>query len=368
MSRVLLRWLPAVVVPVLIAGGTLAANAVTDITLPTKTPDQVVALVASDSVNAFSGTLQQSSDLGLPELPTTGPAAGAAGSMGASSADAAAASALELLSGSHTARIYTDGPTKERVQVMDTLAERDLVRSGTELWLYDSQKATATHVTLPSASAKHADSTHSDSTVTTPAQLAHKLLTNLTPSTTVSLGANTSVAGHSAYDLVLTPRTSGTLIGSVSIAVDAQNGFPLSVALTARGTKAPAFSVAFSDLSYQAPSADLFSFSPPAGTTVKQQALPTKSQLQASAPSAGTTAKPVEKPIVTGTDWSTVVQLPAGTVQASLLKLPLLSQLTTSVAGGRVISTTLVNVLLTADGRVFVGSVPVAALQAAAAG
>ncbi|WP_308468620.1 LolA family protein [Rathayibacter soli] len=359
MSRVLLRWLPAVVVPVLIAGGTLAANAVADVTLPAKTPEQVVALIAGNSVNAFSGTVQQSSDLGLPELPTTGPAAGAAGSMGASSTDAAAASALELLTGSHTLRVYADGPTKERVQVMDTLAERDLVRSGSDLWLYDSQKATATHVTLPSASAPQPDAT-----MQTPAQLAQKLLANLTPSTAVTLGANTNVAGHDAYDLVLTPRTSGTLVGSVSIAVDAQNGFPLSVAVTARGAQALAFSVAFSDLNYQAPSADLFSFSPPAGTTVKQHVLPTKSQPQKSAPSPGTT----EKRVVTGSDWSTVVQVPAGAVPANVFDMPLLNQLTTSVAGGRVLSTTLVNVLLTTDGRVFVGSVPVAALQAAAAG
>ncbi|TAM71702.1 MAG: DUF2092 domain-containing protein [Microbacteriaceae bacterium] len=365
MSRVVTRWLPAVLVPVLIAGGTLAAHAVTDVPLPIKTPGQVLALAASDSINAFSGTLQQSSDLGLPELPTTGPAAGAAGSMGASSADAAAASALELLTGSHTARVYADGSTKERVQVMDTLAERDLVRNGTDLWLYDSSKAAATHVTLPSASVTLSDGAASSPTrlVPTPSQLAQKLLTNLTPSTAVSLGANTSVAGHDAYDLVLTPRTSDTLIGSVSIAVDAQHGFPLSVAVTARGAQTPAFSVAFSQLSYQAPSADLFSFSPPAGATVKQQALPTKARLQAGAPSEGATATPV----VTGTDWTTVVQL-AGSIPVNLLDLPLLSQLTISVAGGRVVSTALLNVLLTTDGRVFIGSVPVAALQAAAAG
>ncbi|MEO8906858.1 MAG: outer-membrane lipoprotein carrier protein LolA [Microbacteriaceae bacterium] len=359
MSRVVLRWLPAIVIPVLIAGGTLVAHTVTDVALPTKSPEQVLALAAGDSVNAFSGTLQQTSDLGLPEIPSTGPAAGAAGAAGASSADAAAASALELLTGSHTARVYADGPTKQRMQVMDTLAERDLVRNGTQLWLYDSQKATATHVTLPSASAQQ-----QQSTVPTPAQLAQKMLATLTPSTAVTLGDNTTVAGHNAYDLVLTPQTSGTLIGSVSIAVDGQNGFPLSVTVTARGATSAAFSVAFSELTYQAPSADLFTFSPPAGTTVTQQALPAQSKTLEHAPSAGT----MPTPAVSGTDWTTVAQLPSGSVPANVLDMPLVNELTTSVPGGRVVSTALVNVLLTTDGRVFVGSVPVSALQAAAAG
>ena len=45
---------------------------------------------------------------------------------------------MELLSGSHTARVYIDGPAKARFQVMDMLAERDLVRNGNDLWLYNS--------------------------------------------------------------------------------------------------------------------------------------------------------------------------------------------------------------------------------------
>jgi len=46
----------------------------------------------------------------------------------------------------------------------------------------------------------------------------------------------------------------------------------------------------------------------------------------------------------------------------------LLGELTTAVTGGRVISTALVSVLLTDDGRVFAGAVPSERLQAAAVG
>jgi outer membrane lipoprotein-sorting protein len=334
--------MPAAVIPIVIAGGTLAAHAVADVKLPDKTPEQVIALVDSSSVTAFSGTIEQTSSLGLPELPTTGP-----------SADASASAALELLTGSHTARVYVDGPSKQRVQVMDSLAERDAVRNGSDVWLYDSKKATAEHLTLKSAGT---DPAAPDATQT-PAELAHKILSKLDASTDVSVGDDTSVAGRSAYDLVLTPKTSKTLVGSISIAVDAKSGLPLSVDVQARGQKDPAVKVAFSDISLTRPDSSLFSFTPPAGTKVSEHAAPSKKH---AAPSIK------NKVAVTGADWTSVVQLAAGSVPASVTSSPTFAQATTSVAGGRVLTTSLVNVLLTDDGRVFVGAVPVATLQAAA--
>lgn len=355
-NRVWLRWLPAVVVPVVIAAGAVAAHATAGVDLPAKTPEQVLALAARSSVRAFSGTVEQSSQLGLPQLPASGSAA-----LSGSSTEASVSSVLELVTGSHTARVFVDGPTNVRVQVMDTLAERDLVRQGTNVWLYDSAKATATHVTLPTASASHAavpDLTPGE--VQTPAQLAQKAFDAITPSTVVALGANTTVAGRTAYDLVLSPRTAGTLVGSVSIAVDSKTGMPLSVEVMAHGQKDAAFQVAFSALSLQTPAAGTFAFTPPAGTTVKQQAPPVRPDARATARRPGTGSA------VTGSGWASIVRLPAGSVSASVLDSPLLREATGSVAGGRVLSTSLVTVLLTTDGRVFAGSVPVSALQAAA--
>jgi outer membrane lipoprotein-sorting protein len=349
MNRVVLRWLPAAVIPVLIAAGTLAAHAVTDVNLPTKTPEQVLALAlaSSDSVDAFSGTVEQSSQLGLPDLPTSGRAA-----------DSDVASAFEFLTGSHTARVYVDGPTKQRVQLMDPMAERGAVRNGSDVWLYDSSKATATQLSLPSAS-----EARKDGSVNMPSQFAQKLLANMSPTTAVSLGDNVSIAGRSAYDLMISPRTTDTLVGSVSVAVDSETGFPLSVEVSARGAHDPAVSVAFSSLSFETPSSDLFTFSPQAGMTVTHRTVPAPTPSQWSSSNAK-----APHPVVTGTGWASVIELPSGSVPAGVLDSPLLSQATTSFHGGRLLSTALVNVLLTNDGRIFAGSVPADALQAAAAG
>src|SRR5450759_1300503 len=254
--RTWFRWIPAAVVPAMIGAGAFAvaaqAGAAPD--LAPKTPEQLLTLVGQSTVRAFSGTFEQTSELGLPKLPSRG---------GTWSGPAAA---LDLRTSSHTARVYVDGPTNLRVQVMDTLAERDVVRRGNDLWLYSSEANTATHVTLPAEPATHvtlpAEPATQDATIPggmeTPAQLARLVLAAVDPSTDVAVGQETTVAGRTAYDLVITPRSSSTLVGSVSIAVDSATGLPLSVVVQARGQDKPAFSLAFTSLTVGAPAAERF--------------------------------------------------------------------------------------------------------------
>ncbi|MEO7122142.1 MAG: sigma-E factor regulatory protein RseB domain-containing protein [Lacisediminihabitans sp.] len=355
MKRSWLKWLPAGVAIVAVGVLAIPLQAGAAVILPAKTPEQLLVMVQQSTVRAFSGTVEQTSDLGLPQLPTTGPG---------SNADAT--SILELLTGSHTARVYVDGPSNERVQVMDSLAERDVVRHGNDVWLYNSKDKTATHLTLP-AKTETGGASRAPGEVQTPAQLAERLLAGIDPSTKVSVDQNVSVAGRTAYDLVLTPRASDTLVGSVSIAVDSATGMPLRVDVYAHGQNTPALQVAFSTLTLEKPAASLFTFTPPAGATVKQQSV---KQPTLKKPDANGTHASATKPqhLVSGTGWSSILQLPAGTVSSSLFSSPTLSQATRAVPGGRVLSTTLVNVLLENDGRVFVGAVPLALLQAAAAG
>jgi hypothetical protein len=106
-----------VAVPSVIAAGVLAGTipARAGDPLPAKTPAEVIALLAGHKTHTFSGTIEQTSELGLPELPATPPTSGPA------SADAVA-SLMEFLSGGHTARVFVDGITKARIQVVDRLA------------------------------------------------------------------------------------------------------------------------------------------------------------------------------------------------------------------------------------------------------
>ncbi|GAA3863293.1 outer membrane lipoprotein carrier protein LolA [Leifsonia kafniensis] len=362
MTRSWLRWLPALVVPAVIGAGIvivpLMANAT--VSLPDKTPEQVLELVGENSVTAFSGTVEQSSQLGLPELPKG--MASEASELGAGGVEANAASLIELLSGSHTARVYLDGAAKARVQVLDQLAERDAIRNGSDVWLYDSAQQTATHLTLPAqpSTGDAEGSVPTPGEVLTPAQVAERLLAAVDPSTTVSVGAPVKVAGRTAYDLVLTPNSANTLVGSVSVAVDSVTGMPLKVAVQARGQHQPAFEIAFSELTVQAPAAELFNFTPPPGATVKNVTVPAFQK-------GSTSAEGIPQHTVTGSGWESILTATVGVLPASVTASPLFNALTQSVPGGRAISTSLVTALLTDDGRLFVGAVPLSQLQAAAA-
>jgi outer membrane lipoprotein-sorting protein len=345
MSSRLLRWLPAVVAPVIVAGAVavpLAATASAD--LPEKSADQVLALVAaSKSIAGFTGTVQQTSDLGLPELPTTG-----AGS------ESATASTLNLLTGTHTARVEAAGSTRSRIAVLDTMGERDIVRNGSTVWAWDSKKNTATRLSV-SGSADHPESS-----TMTPGEAADLLLSKVEPSTTVTVETTTSVAGHAAYTLVLTPKAADTTVGSVRIAVDGSTGLPLEVRALAKGATDPAFDVRFTSLSYGVPDAARFQFSPPSGATVHQRTVTPGTHARTAVPDRA-------KPTVTGTGWDAVVTVPAVDVPAALTSNPTYLRLTQPVAGGHALSTSLVNVLHTDDGRVLAGAVPLERLQAVAA-
>jgi outer membrane lipoprotein-sorting protein len=360
MSKVWLRWAPAAVAVVAVAGVAIAIPTVASasVSLPPKTPTQVLELVASSTATAFSGTVEESSDLGLPSLPT---GAAPSGSQSGSAAD------LALLTGSHSLRVYVDGTTRARVQDLESLAERDVIRNGSNVWVYDSQDNSVSHATLTprqhfvrpgtSPQATAPDPTVPDPKDATPAGLAKRLIAQLEPSSRISVDANVRVAGRAAYELVLTPKVTDTLIGSVSIAVDADSGLPLRVQVDARGQKSPAVSIGFSSLKLSAPAASLFAFTPPAGAKVTEVARPAETP-KAQEPSARTPAK-----TVTGHGWDAVVTVAAAGSLAKLSQSPEIGELTTTVAGGKLLHTSLVNVLFTTDGRILAGSVSAARLQ-----
>ncbi|PPG97313.1 hypothetical protein C5C00_06965 [Rathayibacter rathayi] len=361
------RWTPVVVVPAVVVAAAVAlplsASAAGD--LPEKSAADLLAFVAESDTTAFSGEIQQSSNLGLPDLSALG------GSVGATSGSADPIGALvELATGSHQARVYVDSERGARLQVLDRLAERDVIASKTDgVWVYDSSANTATHHSPPGG-AVHAGSPGGQ--VVTPSSVAEQLLAAIDPTTAVAVGSDVRVAGRDAYELVLTPRDSGTLVGSVSVSVDGQTGLPLGVTVTASGGTAPAFSLAYTSIDFSTPDASLFTFTPPAGARVTENAAsaddaadgPAADAPAADTPTPGALDAATDSDVTTtGSGWGTVVELPAGGTDG----LASLDAITTPVDGGRVLSSALLSVLITDDGRVLAGAVPVETVRDAAA-
>ena len=137
----------------------------------------------------------------------------------------------------------------------------------------------------------------------------------------VTTSGTASVAGRSAYELVLTPKDKTTLVGSVRIAIDSQEHVPLRVQVYSTKRTNPAFEVGFTAVDFAKPDARQFAFTPPAGTTVTQSDAVTaypgaaSTSPTPSTPSAGTPApeagtRGTTSPRIVGSGWSTVVVAP----------------------------------------------------------
>jgi outer membrane lipoprotein-sorting protein len=412
-SRRFSRWIPAIAAPIAIGVGVvlvpMQANAAVD--LPDLTPAELLEFAASSEVDALSGTVEQTSELGLPDLSgltgTMGGGAGGAGDtdgrgeFGSDDSDAddsdadsgASASDLDdlvsLATGTHTARVYLDG-SNARLQVLDRLAERDVYLSEEGAWIYDSAEKAATHVTVDQAALDalkaEAEANGEDAQarledelgapLPTPEEVLDQALAKLDETTEVSVGTDARVAGREVYELVLAPRDAETLVGEIVVAIDGDTGVALAASVTARDAEEPAFSVAFTDVSFEAPDASVFAFTPPEGTEVTEHVVPVPTvaeleQWKAQAESAEQGgAEGMPQPIVHGEGWSAVVELPAGEAGAQALggeASAMVDMLTEPVDGGRILETSLVTVLLTDDGRVLAGAVTADRLLDAAA-
>ncbi|MGJ0383978.1 LolA family protein [Paenarthrobacter nicotinovorans] len=372
MTRARRRWLPALLISLAMGMAVLfgAVQAGASGSLPPKTADEILAMIARTQVRELSGTLEQTAELGLPEVPAAGPGV-APGTV----------SALEFLTGSHTARVYIDGPSKARVQILDRMAERDLVLNGEDAWFYDSSDNSATHVSIPrppvGAPTESRVPESPRPTFPTPEALASRFLTAIDASTEVSVGNSSSVAGRSAYKLLLKPRTAGTLVDAVAIDVDAETGLPLGIELRAKGQAEPAYSLEYTQLDLTAPDASLFEFVPPQGASVSEKTIPAAPipSMPLPVPSGPTTqphptqphpTQPHHGATVTGAGWDAVISLPAGTAPAGLTASPELTQALQAVPGGRALTTSVISVLILDDGRVYAGMVPLERLQAVA--
>jgi outer membrane lipoprotein-sorting protein len=361
--------------------------------LPKTSAEQLLTKLAASDVQTVSGSVRMSSDLGLPALPGMSGSGAAGGSpfgpaprngggdSGTSSADPQS-KLTELASGSHTLRIAADGPDRQRVSIEEDTAEYSLIHNGKDVWAYDSASNAVFHTQDPEAG-KQAGAAHGgkaqlpDGFPATPGDFAKQALSAVDPSTSVTVDGTTRVAGQDAYRLLIKPKQSGSTIGSIAIAVDADNGAPLKFTLTPTGGGKAAVDVGFTDVSFGKPAAKNFQFTPPKGAKVTEG----KDRQQTKTPS-GTVAPSAFG--VVGKGWNSVakVELPAGALDrgakdgtkdgaakgfdAKSLLSGLGDRVNGGFGGGTVIHTRLVNVLLTDKGTVYAGAVTKDALVAAA--
>jgi hypothetical protein len=288
------RWaVPAAAVVIIggVIGGLQIPAADASPVLPARTPGQLLAEISQDAkLPPLTGTVVETTSLGLPQLPQTGNAT----------------SLSSMLTGSHTVKVYYSSAQHFRLAVIEPMSETDVIRSGNTLWLWESTSNSVTEFTAPPGAlqAKHAKP-KLPTQLLTPQQAANAILQAVGKTTAVSVRPNVMVAGEPAYQLVLAPKDHRSLIGRVVIAIDAKYGEPLRVQVFAKGATSPAFQVGYTQLSFTAPAPANIAFTPPPGASVDKVNLGGKS-----APGAGPQKQEVSGFGSYGSNWLTVVALP----------------------------------------------------------
>jgi outer membrane lipoprotein-sorting protein len=289
-------WVPAgvLIVTGAVLAGTLIASAAAP-ALPKRTAAQLLVDVRQATLpSAMTAVVTESANLGFPALPNIA---------GLSSSTLSAAS---LITGTHTADIWYAGPQHVRIALPVSFGETDLRINGNQVWLWDSKTQTATRLLAPAlvrppvlrsgfrvnvrpvtgkqtvkvrpAAARPARNPKPASappvSAMTPLQAAKMALAEVGPTTKVTVAGTAVVAGRSAYQLTIAPRSDQSLIDRVVISIDAVTHLPLQVQIFARGVSGPAFQIGFTSLTLGRPAMSNFAFIPPHGAKVKTARLP----------------------------------------------------------------------------------------------
>ncbi|HEX8771335.1 MAG TPA: hypothetical protein VF711_11265, partial [Acidimicrobiales bacterium] len=345
--------------------------------LPPVSPQDLLLKVKNASVPGLSGTLRLKTDLGLPDF-------GQALPLGHGLLPS-------LLSGDHTAKLWVAGD-KVRVAFPTQMAESDIVHNGNDVWVWESDSQQATHLTLDHNAAGHSyrpdGEQHDPAAVEpTPEALARELLSSVDPTTRVFVRDTATVAGRSAYELVLAPRSGVTLVADVVIAVDSATGLPLRVQVLTKDSGTPALEVGFTSVDFSVPGDSTFAFTPPDGAEVTEAHSPEELFLPGGSKTGseeghhraitegepapgGDDSSHANRPDVEtkGEAWETVVIVTPkpGDTAGGDQTLAMVRKLAQPVNGGRFLHTSLVNILFLDDGRMLLGSVTEPALRAAA--
>ena len=382
-SRHRLRWLaPPAVAFVLIAGvgfgpGLFATGASAAPILPAVSAEDLVARIVGATPPSFSGTVQTKTNLGLPSVGSLFPSG---------------SSVLSMILSPHTIKVSSAPEGKFHLAVPDGLTETDVVSDGSQLWVWQSGAQTVTHLAGGAASGgdDHTSDAGDRSPEPTPDAIAKKLLAQADPTTRVFVRGTATVAGRDAYELVLAPTSSTTLIADVIIDVDAATSLPLAVQVLAKDAGTPALEVRFTDISLGAQPASAFTFTPPPGAAVIEAATPEellfgpgrpqgdgpggpqvkrtrvvdgRRVLIAPEPSAADTTTAPPHTRILGSGWESVIALPNGPAQLGAIGHPVSGAWGT----GRLVTSTVADALVLDDGTVLIGAVGPDRLEAAVA-
>jgi outer membrane lipoprotein-sorting protein len=181
-----------------------------------------------------------------------------------------------ILSGA-TGRLWLSTTTHQlRLELQGQNGDAQILVKNGAFSIYDPMSNTVYKGTLPtggSQTGKTGTGKAGTDTIPTVAQIQSELK-QLAQHIDVAGPYPRSVAGQPAYKVVLTPKHSGGLLGSVQLAWDAAHGVPLGIAIYSTNSSTPVLELKATHISYGAVSAGVFKVTPPAGAKVVRISTP----------------------------------------------------------------------------------------------
>ncbi len=168
-----------------------------------------------------------------------------------------------LLSGA-SGRVWA-GDGKVRLELQTSAGDTEIGIANGAVTVYDAASNTVYHATLPTHSHPAADATPGNGHATPTIAQITAAIDRLTQQADVSGALPVDVAGQPAYQVRLSPKHDGGLLGAAELAWDASNGVPLRAAIYASGSNSPVLELSATEISFGPVAASDLAVNVPAG-------------------------------------------------------------------------------------------------------
>jgi outer membrane lipoprotein-sorting protein len=242
-------------VAIVVAVALTSAGAATTPDLPPVAADRLIAsslVAAADRSQPVSGTVQTHVDLGIPQLPAFASASGPSG-------------LASVLLTDQTLKVWRSSDGMRVAQLLPA-AERDVVVTPSDLWIWDSDRFAAWHASIPAGAATNPVPSLADVQ-----SVASGLIARIEPYATVTTAGTEEVADRPAYLVRLTPASSSaTPVDRVEVAIDAATRIPLRLEVFAKGAAEAVVRVGYTAVSFDPFDPSVLRFTPPDGAAVHE--------------------------------------------------------------------------------------------------
>jgi outer membrane lipoprotein-sorting protein len=165
-----------------------------------------------------------------------------------------------LMSGA-SGRLWATNDGRGRLELQSDAGDVQVVWTPTQVTIYDASSNTVYRAALPAKAQKDAGTPPSMSEI-------ESFLEQLGAHASVSGAEPTNVAGEPAYEVRVSPKHDGGLLGSAALAWDALHGVPLRLGVYAQGSSSPVLELTATDITFGPVADSDVDVSPPAGAKV----------------------------------------------------------------------------------------------------